>query len=107
MLTVLERQGQQSLDRPLASLARAPDRAAVIDLIDDWAAERSQSESWSLTIFEHTLAPGMESPFVARQVGIIWSHCRQDGHQLLFRFADVGAGAEMLGALLPHAKAKA
>lgn len=99
-LTVLDRQGQESLDQLLAGLSRADSRGAIVELLAQWADERSQSGSWSLTILEHARVAGRSSPSVARQTDIIRSHWRRVGVHLLARFAGIAADAETLGALL-------
>lgn len=99
-LAVLERQGRESLDQMLAALAVATSRASIIDRLSDWADERSQSGSWSLTILEHARAAGRESPSVGRQAQIIRFHWRQVGEHLLARFPAIDTAAETLGALL-------
>ena len=99
-LAVLAAQGQASLDELLAAIDRAPDGAAIVELLADWAAERSRSGGWSLTILEHARSAEASSASLARQEAIIRHHWRQLGERLLRRFPHLATDATTLGALL-------
>lgn len=99
-LAVLEAQGNESLSTLAASIEGATDTAAIIDILVEWANERSSSGGWSLTILEHARSAEPGSRSLQKQEGIIRQHWRQLGGCLLRRLPQLGCDAELIGALL-------
>jgi AcrR family transcriptional regulator len=103
-LAVLDEDGGQALDLLVTAIEAAADARAVVDLLADWANERSHSGIWSLTILEHARLAGADAPSLAHQRAILRRHWLRLGSCVVGRLPALAgegeAGAETLGALL-------
>jgi AcrR family transcriptional regulator len=98
-LAVLESENEENLKGLLERLDGASEMPDIVDILAEWADERSQFGGWSLTILEHArVAQGKDS--LRRQEEIVRSQWRKLGTYLLDRFPRSTAEAETLGALL-------
>lgn len=99
-LAVLEAQGDESLSALAGAIERAPTSDAIVDILVDWANERSASGGWSLTILEHARIVGRGSASLLRQEAIIRRHWQHLGNCLLQRLPGLPGDGETIGALL-------
>lgn len=98
-LAVLEAETGENLRDLLARLEKASDLPEIVDILAEWADERSQFGGWSLTILEHArVARGKDS--LRRQEEIVRGQWHKLGAWLLARFPEADAEPEVLGALL-------
>lgn len=99
-LEVLEADDSGNRQALLARLDEADGAGAVIDVLAQWAQERSRHGGWSLSVLElaRTLPPG--SPSLARLEMLVRRGWCELGGYLRRRFPDGPASADMLGALL-------
>lgn len=99
-LEVLEADAVSNREQLLERLAAADDADAVIEILAQWAQERSRHGGWSLSVLElaRTLPPG--SPCLARLEDIVREGWRGLGGYLRTRFPNGAATGEVLGALL-------
>ncbi|WP_106477998.1 TetR/AcrR family transcriptional regulator [Phytohalomonas tamaricis] len=100
LLEVLDSQGQQCLGELCGKIERANCAADVVELLVDWANDRSGSGSWSLTIMEHARVAPKGAASLKRQEEILSGHWRQLGECLLQQFPGIADDPETLGALL-------
>ncbi|KPH61852.1 MULTISPECIES: TetR/AcrR family transcriptional regulator [Novosphingobium] len=99
-LAVLETESEENLGKLLKRLDRAETLDAVVDVLAEWADERSKSGGWSLTVLEHARVAPMGSASLRRQEEIVRAQWRRLGAYLLGRFPGVASDGEVLGALL-------
>jgi AcrR family transcriptional regulator len=99
-LAVLDRQGQDSLDRVIGAIEAAAHEGAVREALVAWADDRSGSGIWSLTILEHARLAGPESCSLKRQREILEGHWLQLGERVRQRIPRITAEPLTLGALL-------
>lgn len=99
-LIVLERQGNEGLDRLIEAIDAAPGEEEVVEALASWADECSRNGIWSMPMLEHVRLAGPDAPSLVQARAILQRLRQRVGERVRTRLPRLDANAETIGALL-------